>query len=457
MKAASSEFTIPPTDPEEMALLHFTSGTTGMPKGAIHVHNAALMHYVTGKFVLDFHPDDIFWCTADPGWVTGTSYGIIAPLLHGVTNIVDEAEFDAERWYRILQDQKVTVWYTAPTAIRRLMRLSIAPRENFDLGALRLIHSVGEPLNPEERTANSSQVGRGAGVSPNVDIAGRLDEVANIFAEQGANRFRVQAYRRAANVLRRLSRSVADVFAEEGIEGLEQIRGIGRSIARAIRDILLHGRLAMLDRLRGESRAIAILATVPGIGKVYVWRLHDDLGIETLEELEIAAHDGRLEHHPGIGAKRLAGIRDSLAQRLGRIRRQAVPVPTTPAPSEPPRAPQKPSISELLDVDREYWNKANAGVLKKIAPRRFNPGGEAWLPIMHTARNGRHYTALFSNTARAHELGKTRDWVVLFCDNGDMEHRFTVITSEFGPLQGKRIVAGREAECEKYYKRVSNQ
>jgi acetyl-CoA synthetase len=149
MDAASSEFTIPLTDPEDMALLHFTSGTTGMPKGAIHVHNAALMHYVTGKFVLDFHPEDIFWCTADPGWVTGTSYGIIAPLLHGVTNIVDEAEFDAERWYRILQDQKVTVWYTAPTAIRRLMRMNIAPRDKFDLSALRLIHSVGEPLNPE--------------------------------------------------------------------------------------------------------------------------------------------------------------------------------------------------------------------------------------------------------------------------------------------------------------------
>ena len=149
MNAAWNEFTIPPTDPEEMALLHFTSGTTGMPKGAIHVHNAALMHYVTGKLVLDFHPGDIFWCTADPGWVTGTSYGIIAPLLHGVTNVVDEAEFDAERWYRILQDEKITIWYTAPTAIRRLMRMNIAPREKFDLSAVRLIHSVGEPLNPE--------------------------------------------------------------------------------------------------------------------------------------------------------------------------------------------------------------------------------------------------------------------------------------------------------------------
>jgi acetyl-CoA synthetase len=149
MAEASSEFTIPPTDPEDMAILHFTSGTTGMPKGAVHVHNAVLTHYMTGKYVLDLHPEDTFWCTADPGWVTGTSYGIIAPLVHGITNIVDEADFDAERWYHILEEQRVTVWYTAPTAIRMLMRTNISPLEQYDLSHLRLIHSVGEPLNPE--------------------------------------------------------------------------------------------------------------------------------------------------------------------------------------------------------------------------------------------------------------------------------------------------------------------
>jgi DNA polymerase (family 10) len=288
------------------------------------------------------------------------------------------------------------------------------------------------------------RIGRNVNTRPNIDIAGRLDEVANIFAEQGANRFRVQAYRKAANVLRRLPRSVADVFKCEGIEGLEKIPGVGPSIARSIRDTLLHGRLAMLDRLRGESQAIAILASVPGVGKKFARRFHDDLGIETLEELEVAAHDGRIEKYPGIGAKRLAGVRDSLAQRLGRIRRRTT--------STPPRVP---SVSELLDVDLEYREKAKAGRLTQIAPRRFNPEGESWLPILHTVRNGRHYTALFSNTARAYELDKTRDWVVLFCDNGDTEHRFTVITSEFGRLQGQRIVAGREAECEKYYQRAS--
>jgi acetyl-CoA synthetase len=149
MAEASEDYVIPPTDPEDMAALHFTSGTTGMPKGAVHVHNAVLTHYMTGKYVLDFHPEDVFWCTADPGWVTGTSYGIIAPLVHGITNIVDEADFDAERWCRILETQRVTVWYTAPTAIRRLMRLGLEPRQHYDLSCLRLIHSVGEPLNPE--------------------------------------------------------------------------------------------------------------------------------------------------------------------------------------------------------------------------------------------------------------------------------------------------------------------
>jgi hypothetical protein len=242
-------------------------------------------------------------------------------------------------------------------------------------------------------------------------------------------------------VLRRLPTSVADIFGEEGIEGLEKIIGIGPSIARSIRDILLHGRLAMLDRLRGESNAIAVLGSVPGIGKTFARRLHDDLGIETLEELEVAAHDGRLKSYPGIGAKRLAGIRDSVGQRLGRIRRgKTAPV-----------SPTKPPIAELLDVDQEYREKVAGGTLPQITPRRFNPEGEAWLPILHTARNGRHYTALYSNTGRAHELGKTRDWVVLFCDDGGTEHRFTVITSEFGRLQGRRIVAGRETECERYY------
>jgi len=149
MRDASDEFTIGPTDPEQLALLHFTSGTTGTPKGAMHVHEAVVAHQVSAQFALDLHPDDVFWCTADPGWVTGTSYGIIAPLTIGATLVLDEAEFDAQRWYDTLERERVTVWYTAPTAIRMMMRAAGVEARSRDLSSLRLVASVGEPLNPE--------------------------------------------------------------------------------------------------------------------------------------------------------------------------------------------------------------------------------------------------------------------------------------------------------------------
>jgi len=149
MAAASDDFEIPPTGADQMALLHFTSGTTGRPKGAVHVHGAVVAHHATGVLALDLHPDDVFWCTADPGWVTGTSYGIISPLSAGVTCVVDEADFDAERWYGILRDERVSVWYTAPTAVRMMMRAGVEAARRYAPAALRFIASVGEPLNPE--------------------------------------------------------------------------------------------------------------------------------------------------------------------------------------------------------------------------------------------------------------------------------------------------------------------
>jgi len=269
----------------------------------------------------------------------------------------------------------------------------------------------------------------------NLEVAGRLEEAARLLRDQGADRFRAGAYLRAAETLRSLHEPVDEVFRTRGLDGLKELPHIGESIARAIRELLTHGRLPMLDRLRGEADPVALLASVPGIGSVLADRLHEELGLETLADLEAAAHDGRLETLAGFGAKRLAGIRDSLAHRLGRVRL-------------PANVRTAPSVAELLDVDREYREKVARGQLQKIAPRRFNPSGEAWLPILHTRRRSRRYTALFSNTARAHRAGKTRDWVVLYGDDGGGEHRSTVITAAYGPLRGHRVVAGREAECE---------
>lgn len=274
----------------------------------------------------------------------------------------------------------------------------------------------------------------------NAHVADRLEEVARILNEQGANSFRVGAYRRAAATLRQLKRPVRDIVLAEGIEGLRQLPGIGESLARAIYQAVTSGRLPILERLRGEADPVELLASVPGIGKVLAKRLHEDLDIDTLEELEAASHDGRLADLAGFGEKRIAGIRDSLAHRLGRIRYLAL-------------APEldQPSLSDILDVDREYREQAAKGTLRTIAPRRFNPEHKAWLPVLHTHRGKRHYTALFSNTARAHAMEKNRDWVILYYDGGYGERQCTVITSQWGPLEGKRIVRGREAECLDHY------
>jgi len=275
----------------------------------------------------------------------------------------------------------------------------------------------------------------------NVEIGRQLEEIADLLEAQQANPFRVQAYRRAAASVRHLSKPVAEIWREQGDQGLRAISGVGERLATALRTLVRTGRLPMLDRLRGEADPVALLESVPGIGPVLAERLHDELGIDSLEGLEAAAHDNRLTDLAGIGKKKLAGIIDSLATRLGRVRRERHAA-----------VADVPSVQELLDVDREYREKAAAERLPKIAPRRFNPKGEAWLPILHTHRGDRNYTALYSNTARAHQLGRTRDWVVLYCDEGLDERQATVITSQRGSLLGKRIVRGRENDCEQFYR-----
>lgn len=277
----------------------------------------------------------------------------------------------------------------------------------------------------------------------NTTIAERLEEIAELLEAQHANPFRVRAYRRAADVVTGLARPVHRILAEEGSSGLRELAGIGESLAAIIEKLSHSDRVELLERLRGSSEPADRLATVPGIGRDLGRRIHDVLGIEDLYELEIAAYDGRLERVPGFGPGRVRAVRESLA---GRFRRG----PAMPE-SVRRRTTDQPSVHELLDLDREYREKVELDELPKIAPRRFNPEGERWLPILHTERGDRHYTVLFSNTARAHALSRTRDWVVIYRDDDDDHGQWTVITSRFGRLRGYRIIRGREAECRKAY------
>ncbi len=276
----------------------------------------------------------------------------------------------------------------------------------------------------------------------NHQVAACLDETAALLEAQGANVYRVRAYRTAGRTIRDLDRPVQQLLDAEGSAGLMQLPGIGQSLGRSIEQLVRTGRLGLLQRLRGEVGPEHVFVSLPGIGPELANRIHEKLGAESLPELESAARDGRLAQVPGFGPKRIRGIREAVAARLHRP-------PTAAAPVPPPA--EQPSVAELLDVDREYREGVKTGSLRRIAPQRLNPTGAAWLPVLHTQRGLRHYTALYSNTARAHELGTTHDWVVLYRDDHDGHGQWTVITAQFGPLRSRRIVRGREAECAQHY------
>ena len=282
----------------------------------------------------------------------------------------------------------------------------------------------------------------------NSQCADRLREAADLLDAQGANPFRVGAYRRAAETVRDLPEDLAHLIDREGLEGLEALPGIGRGIASALLEMNRTGRWMQLERLRGSADPTQLFTAVPGLGHRLAERIHDELHIDTLEALEMAAHDGRLETVPGVGPRRAAAIRASLQTMLSRGRARRAPGATGLGT----RLEPGPSVATLLDVDREYRLKADDDTLPTIAPKRFNPTGDAWLPVLHTQRDGWHCTALFSNTAQAHQLNRTRDWVVIYYyDDEHAEGQHTVVTETHGPLAGRRVVRGREAECRTHY------
>jgi len=266
----------------------------------------------------------------------------------------------------------------------------------------------------------------------NARISTVFEEIAALLEQHAASEHRVRAWRDAATAIREHPREMTDVFRDHGRVGLEAIPHLGPRLTNALIELIRTGHSGALDRLRGDG--IAALEGVPGIGSRLAARIHDALGIETLEELEAAASDGRLANVAGFGPRRIAAVRDVLATRLARSRR---PIELGP----------RPPVALLLDIDAEYRRAAAAGELRKIAPRRFNPSGEAWLPVMHVDRDGWAFTAMFSNTARAHELGRTADWVVVYYHLPHQpEGQATVVTEWRGPARGHRVVRGRESE-----------
>jgi hypothetical protein len=285
----------------------------------------------------------------------------------------------------------------------------------------------------------------------NAQIADILDQVAERLEAQNANVYRVDAYRASAAVVSRHETSIQDLALTGGRPALDALPQIGSSLSGAIDEIAHTGKLRLLDRLDGQLSPVELFKTVPGIGEELAERIHRELDIDTLEALEVAAHDGRLDEVAGFGPRRLEAVRDILATMLARssrgrarrfdeLERVGASVPSQQPPGD------RPEVDLLLDVDREYRNKAEANELPRIAPKRNNPDGVAWLPILHSLQDSWHFTALYSNTERAHELGRTRDWVVIYYERDGHEGQCTVVTEYQGPLAGQRVVRGRENE-----------
>ncbi len=281
----------------------------------------------------------------------------------------------------------------------------------------------------------------------NQEIANTLEKIADFLEAKDANPFRVGSYRDAAETVRGADKPIAEMALEEGQSALRALPDIGEGLARIIHETAKTGRSSMLEELQGEVAPGELFKQVPGIGEKLARRIAERLDVSSLEELEQAAHDGRLEALEGFGKQKVENIQVSLAGMLSTAAQHSR------QPAGKVNQQKQPDVRLLLEIDQAYRQKAAAGELRKIAPKRFNPEGKAWLPILNTNEEGWEVTALYSNTARAHDLDKTHDWVVIYYENENVDSQATVVTETNGPLEGKRVVRGRETECLDYYSR----
>lgn len=272
----------------------------------------------------------------------------------------------------------------------------------------------------------------------NQEIASVLGRISDLLETQGSDPFRVRAYRNAAQAVQEHAEPISDLV-DVG-HALEELPTIGKSIALTIRQFVHNGHARILDWLEDHALPEDQFTRIPGVGEVLAKEIHQQLAIDTMEELETAAHDGRLAQLKGMGPRRIQSIQNALAQWFRWRRREST------------RPSVEPDVETLLSVDGEYRQRASKGELKLIAPRRFNPNNKRWLPVMHLDRDGWHFSVLFSNTARAHDLDQTKNWVVLFYERNGEHGQSTVVSERRGPMNGKRVVRGREEACHSFYR-----
>lgn len=273
----------------------------------------------------------------------------------------------------------------------------------------------------------------------NATAAATLDRLASLLEAQRANPYRVDAWRAASTKVAGATEPLEPLAEREGVEGLKRVLALGDGTASALHELLATGRLRLLERLQGHVSPEDLFLSVPGVGPTLAGNVHARLGIETLEELELAALDGRLKRVPGFGPRRIALVREAVAGLLQHSMRRG-----NRGASPGPSALPPPRLETLLRIDSDYRAKAARDELPRLAPVRFNPTHTASLPVLHTEADGYHFTAMFSNTARAHRLGRTHDWVVIYFERDGHESQCTVVTETWGPNAGHRVVRGRE-------------
>lgn len=349
-------------------------------------------------------------------------------------------------WVRSLLYQNGTRWNPVTTTKQAKRRRRISRRTDKLAGSQ--VKRASETLARSASTVETAGGTESRVTFSNETIAAQLVRIGELLEIQGGESFRVRAYLTAAKTLRETPESAVALLATGGRGELERLPRIGHSISALIEEYVQTGRIGLLDRLEGHICPEDVLSRVPGVGEILAARIHGELGIETLEGLEAAAHDGRLKKLPGFGPRRVAAIRGVLASML-RWRTSPDPTASTPATTD-----VRPPASALLAIDRKYRAAVARGDLATIAPRGFNPSRVAWLPILHTSRGMWQYTALYSNTAQAHRMGKTLDWVVIYYERDGDEGQCTVVTEFEGEFAGWRVVRGREEECGDLYSKV---